>query len=108
MRSGCRSGDCDLARAAPAVRFRAADAVEADVNVAEHREDEAMMDSNTVGDKSLNDRKNCASNDRHRKNSRTASRLWAEFSQSQAEDGRKHDGIEEPDGEHAPHRCVSA
>jgi hypothetical protein len=61
------------------------------------------MQSHSICDDSLHHRNDRASHDGHVQQTRSGARKWAELRLSQAEDGGKHDRIEEPDRQYRPH-----
>ena len=88
------------------VWFRANQRIEQDVQVANHWQDESVVNTETIGDEALQHRDDGAPDDCHIQNPRANSGQRAEFCHAQAEDRGKHDRIEQADGEHAPHRGV--
>ena len=66
-----------------------------------------MMNSDVVSDHTLDQRNDCAPHDGHVQNAGCIARQRSEFSHSQTENCWKHDGIEEPNGQDAPHGEVA-
>src|SRR5215470_8205828 len=90
-----------------AVGLRAVDCEVQDVDVAEHRHEEGRVDPDPNGDGSLDQRENRAPDDGHVQDAGAAAGERAELGHPQAEDRRKHDRVEEADGQDAPHRDVA-
>src|SRR5215471_19165631 len=86
-----------------AVWFRSAQRVVQDVQVADHGNEESMMNSDVVSDHTLDQRDDCAAHDRHIQNAGCIACQRPELSHSQTENCWEHDGIEKPDGQDAPH-----
>src|SRR5215510_15388018 len=89
-----------------AVRLRSAQSVIQDVQVADHGQEECVVNADAVSDYTLDHRENSTADDSHIKDARSISRQRTKFRYSQAEDGGEHDGVEEPYGENRPHRRV--
>src|SRR5215469_3457212 len=89
-----------------AVRFGTAESVEHDVQVTKDGENKSVMNPDVICYDTLDHRQDCAAYDSHIQQARPASRKRTEFRNAQAEDRGKHDRVEEPDGENAPHRGV--
>ena len=66
------------------------------------------MDSDMVSNHALNYRQDGTSNDGHIQDAGSISGQRAEFRDSQTEDCRKHDRVEQTNSEDGPHREVSA
>ncbi len=75
----------------------AVDAVPGDVEVAEHRDDEAVVDADAIGQRTLNHRDQRAADDRHAQDPRALAGVLAEAVDRDGEDRREHDRVEEPD-----------
>src|SRR5215470_14527589 len=89
-----------------AVRLGTAESVEHDVQVTKDGENKSVMNSHVICNDALDHRQDCAAYDSHIQEAGAAARERAELCYTQAEDRGKHDRIEEPDGENAPHRGV--
>src|SRR5262245_39110943 len=61
------------------------------------------MDSDTISDRTLNNRHNCPTDDRHVHQAGAISRQRPELGDAESEDTREHDGVEKTDCNHAPH-----
>src|SRR4026208_298094 len=84
-----------------AVWLRSAECIEHDVDVADHGNEEGMLNANLVGDRSLNQRQDCTADDRHIQKAGSAGREGPEFGHAKAEYAREHDRVEESDRENA-------
>jgi len=62
-----------------------------------------MMNSDVVRNRTLDQGDDCAAHDGHVQNAGSIPRQRTEFSHAQTENGWKHDGIEKPNGQDAPH-----
>ena len=67
------------------------EAVVRDVQVAQHGEEESVMNADRVGKETLDHGKNSSADDCHAKNTRGVARVFAETINGQREDRRKHD-----------------
>src|ERR1700747_656396 len=86
-----------------AVWLRCTQCVIQDVQVADHRNEERMVNSNVVSNRTLDQRDDCAAHDGHVQNAGSISCQRTELSHSQTEDCWKHDGIEKANSQDAPH-----
>src|SRR4030095_2861161 len=66
------------------------------------------MNPNVVSNRTLHQRNDGAANNRHVNEAGASTRQWPKFSHTQAKDAWEHDGVEESDSDHAPHRQVTA
>src|SRR5208337_4495329 len=91
-----------------AVWLRAGQRVVKDVKVADDWHEKRVVNSDSVGDVALCQRNYRSSYDRHVEDSGTISGQRTEFSQTESENAREHNGIEKPHGKDAPHRGRAA
>src|SRR5260370_30395024 len=87
-----------------AVRLRTAQPVEHDVQVTKDGENKSVMNPHVICNDALDYGQDCTAYDSHIQEAGAVSREGTKFRHSQAEDRGKHDRVEEPDGENAPHR----
>src|SRR5258708_3820595 len=90
-----------------AVWLRSAKCVEQDVQIANHGDEECVMNSDMVGNHALDQRNDRAAHDGHIQNAGTISCQRPEFGYSKTEDAGEHDGVEKSDCQNAPHGEVS-
>src|SRR6266481_2747542 len=91
-----------------AVWPRSAQCIEQNVQVANHGNEECMMNSDVIGNHALNKGHDRAADDRHIQNAGTISCQRPEFGYSKTKDAGEHDGVEKSNCQNAPHRDVSA
>src|ERR1700744_3005932 len=100
----------------PQLRFRArscgrnnsgaSEAIEGDVEVAEDRQDEGVMDADAVCERSLRQWNNCATYDGCNQKSGSLAGKRSQLCNAQRKDSGKHNGVEEADEQDAPHGKV--
>src|SRR6266487_7169480 len=91
-----------------AVWSRSAQRIEQNVQVANHGDEECVMNSDMVGNYALNQRNDRAAHNSHIQNARTVTCQRPEFGDSKTEYAGEHDGVEKSDCQNAPHGDVSA
>ena len=74
-----------------------------DVQVTDRRENESVLESDTVGEDSNGERNRGTANDRHDEQAGTVARERAEFRDAQSEDAGEHYRVEQADQDDAPH-----
>src|SRR5215471_2723664 len=90
-----------------AVRLGSAQSEKQDVQVTDDREEKRMMNTNVIGDPTLSNRDNCATDDSHDHYARPISGKGTELCDAKGKDAGKHNRVEEADENDAVHREVS-
>src|SRR5208282_2508678 len=84
-------------------RFRSSKRVIHDIEVAEGRKDESVVNPHAIRQGTLQHRNNGAPNDRHNQQARAISGQRAQFSNPQGENAGEHYRVEKADKKNAPH-----
>src|SRR5437660_8618963 len=90
-----------------AVWPRSAQRIEQNVQVANHGDEECVMNSDMVGNYALDQRDDRAPDNGHIQNAGTISCQRPKFGHSKTEYAREHDGVEKSDCQNGPHGDVS-
>src|ERR1700683_495521 len=90
-----------------ACRSRSAQGEEQNVHITNDRQEKRMVNTDTIGNRTLRYRNNCPANDGHDHDSGTVPRERSKFGHSQREDAGEHDRIKQTDKDDAVHGKVS-